>query len=48
MEKQTIVSKEDALMYREMEAKEIQRELGHLQDRMDAIKLETMEKIYGK
>lgn len=36
----------DALIYRAMEARELQRELEHLQAKIDAIKLEAMDKLY--
>jgi len=42
----TVKLTEDALMYRRMEAKELQRKIEHLQTQIDAIKLEAMEKIY--
>jgi hypothetical protein len=35
-------------MYREIEAREIQRELEHLKARIDAIKLDAMGRIYVK
>lgn len=38
----------DALMYRAMEAKELQRQLDHLEAKMDAIKLDAMQKVYKK
>jgi len=48
MKEEKIISREDALLYRRMEAQELQRELEHLQAKIDAIKLESMEKIYIK
>ena len=41
-----ITSREDALMYLKMEAQELQRESDRLQAKIDAIKLEAMEKLY--
>ena len=46
--KQMAVSREDALMYRRMEAQELQWELEHLQAKIDAIKLDAMDKVYHK
>jgi len=41
-----ITSREDALMFLAMEAKELQRETDRLQTKIDAIKLEAMEELY--
>jgi hypothetical protein len=41
-----IISREDSLMYRVTEAKELQRQQECLQAKIDAIKLEAMEKLY--
>lgn len=38
----------DHLMYIEMENRELQRELEHLQTKIDAVELEAMGKIYNK
>jgi len=42
-----ITSREDALMYLKMETQELQRESDRLQAKIDAIKLEAMEKLYA-
>lgn len=43
-----LISKEDGLMYLNMEAKELQRELEHFEAKIDAIKLAAMDEIYMK
>jgi len=43
-----IISREDNLMYRKMEARELQRELDRLQTKIDAIKQEAMDKAMEK
>jgi len=43
-----LISREDSLMYRAMEAKELQRQLECLQTRIDAIKLEAMDRAMEK
>jgi hypothetical protein len=43
---QTSELRDDALMYRRIEAQQIQRELEHLKDKIEAIKLEAMNRIY--
>jgi hypothetical protein len=36
----------DTLMYMAAEARQLQRELSHLQAKVDAIKLQAMDKLY--
>lgn len=43
-----IISREDSLMYRVMEAKELQRQQECLQAKIDAIKLEAMDRAMEK
>ena len=43
-----IISREDSLMYRVMEAKELQRQQERLQAKIDAIKLEAMDRAMEK
>jgi len=43
-----IISREDSLMYRVMEAKELQRQQERLQTKIDAIKLEAMDRAMEK
>lgn len=43
-----IISREDSLMYRVMEAKELQRQQECLQAKVDAIKLEAMDRAVEK
>jgi hypothetical protein len=42
----TMISREDSLMYRIHEARDLQRDLERLQTKIDAIKLEAMERLY--
>jgi len=43
-----MVSREDSLMYRTHEARDLQRDLDRLQTEIDAIKLEAMDRAMEK